>query len=175
MSEPQAISGGSVLPFPTDCTESKSEPSKMLPDSQHRRVDLIGLDLCPGDGPNQDIGLAMKRPGLRKARSTRTIALVLPVASMTISSSGLSFLANRNRRLYSRSIFPASRSLPFSRMAVWANDRCTSRANDSRSPAPSRFNNHGSRRAYTTTTDPRSQRNRASRRGRPDNNSVSSS
>jgi len=26
----------------------------------------------------------------------RTIALVLPVASMTISSSGLSFLANRN-------------------------------------------------------------------------------
>ena len=21
---------------------------------QHRRVDLIGLDLCPGDGPNQD-------------------------------------------------------------------------------------------------------------------------
>jgi len=35
------------------------------------------------------------------------------------------------------------------------------------------FNNHGSQRAYTTTTDPRSQRNRASRRGRPDNNSSS--
>ena len=45
------------------------------------------------------IGLAMTtRP--TKGKSTRTIALVLPVASMTISSSGLSFLANRNRRLY---------------------------------------------------------------------------
>jgi len=52
---------------------------------QHRRVDLIGLDLCPGDGRTR-IGLAMTtRP--TKGKSTRTIALVLPVASMTISSS----------------------------------------------------------------------------------------
>jgi len=32
MAKPQAISGGSALPFPTDCTESESEPAKMPTD-----------------------------------------------------------------------------------------------------------------------------------------------
>jgi hypothetical protein len=43
---------------------------------------------------------------------------VLPGASMTISSSSFSFLTSCNKRLRSRSSFPASRSFPFSRMAV---------------------------------------------------------
>src|ERR1019366_10155159 len=34
MSEPQVISGGSLRPYPTDCTESEAEPSKMLPDNR---------------------------------------------------------------------------------------------------------------------------------------------
>ena len=53
-----------------------------------------------------------------KGDSSRTMALVLPVASMTIPSLDLSFVANCNKRLRARSIIPASRSLPFSRMAT---------------------------------------------------------
>jgi hypothetical protein len=34
MSEPHAISGGSVLPYPTDCTESESEPDKVQRNSE---------------------------------------------------------------------------------------------------------------------------------------------
>ena len=63
------------------------------------------------------IGLAMTtRP--TKGESKRTITFVLPVASMMISSSGLSVLANCNRRLCSRSILPAFRILPSSRTAT---------------------------------------------------------
>jgi hypothetical protein len=38
MSEPQAISGGSVLPFPTVCTEIEEDPAKMAPDTFAPRV-----------------------------------------------------------------------------------------------------------------------------------------
>ncbi len=46
-------------------------------------------------------------------------------------------------------------------------------SNDSHSWLLPGSTTNGSRRANTTTTDPRAQRNRASRRGRPDNNSSS--
>ena len=117
------------------------------------------------------IGLAMTTRST-KGESNRTIELVLPVASITISSSSFSFLANCNKRLRSRSTFPASRSFPFSRMAVLANDRWTSRAMIL-IPGSFQVQQPWEPAGDTTTTDPRSQRNRASRRGRPDNNSSS--
>ena len=59
------------------------------------------------------IGLAMTtRP--TNGESNRTIALVVSVSSMMISSSGVSLVANCNGRLRSRPILPASRILPYS-------------------------------------------------------------
>ena len=56
--------------------------------------------------------------------------------------------------------------------AVWANDRWTSRAMIL-VPGSFQVQQPWEPAGDTTTTDPRSQRNRASRRGRPDNNSSS--
>ena len=123
-------------------------------------------------GPGSDW---RRPPGRQRAREkSRTIELVLPGASMPIWSSSFSFLASCNKPLRSRSTFPASRSFPFSKMAVWANDRWTSRAMYSSFPAPSRFQQRMGAGGLTRQLRiPRSQRNRASRRGRPDNNSSS--
>ncbi len=93
---------------------------------KHRRVDLIVLRLCPSDGPHKD-WIGDDDPSHERREQTDDRARV-PVASMTISSSGFSLLANCNSRLRSRSIFPAFRICPLSRTAICANDRWTSRA-----------------------------------------------
>jgi hypothetical protein len=92
------------------------------------------------------------------------IAHALPVTSNATWSRGSRLCANSSSACGVVAIRPAERNRPSATIATSQKSRCTSRATALTSPPHYRW---ASRRTggQTTSTDPRSQRNRASRRG----------